>query len=170
VGLPFPHPGVLPAPSRAVPDALDGLRQVRHQENPPDESRKKLSGRPPDLEVPRRRHLLPAVAWSPKPSNTPFSPAPRDNRAGRAYSTALLMSVLKLHFGPPHAAKKTRHLHRSHLHGISPHDVPTHHPPLFSPVLSLPPHVPPLSSVFFRWLRYRDAVVFFRWFYIGSPF
>jgi len=59
VGLPVPDPGVLPAPSRPVPKAVHGLGQVRRRENPSDESRKELPGRPPDLEVPRRRHLLP---------------------------------------------------------------------------------------------------------------
>jgi len=61
VGLPFPDPGVLPTPSRTAPKAFHGLGQVRCRENPPDEGRKKLSGRPPDLEVPRRRHLLPPL-------------------------------------------------------------------------------------------------------------
>ena len=45
VGLPFPHPWVLPAPSRAESEAFHGLGQVCGRENPADESRKRLSGR-----------------------------------------------------------------------------------------------------------------------------
>jgi len=61
VGLPLPDSGVLPAPSRPVFEAFHGLGQVRCGEDPPHESRKRLSGRPPDLEVPGRRYLLPPL-------------------------------------------------------------------------------------------------------------
>jgi len=61
VGLPVPDPGVLPAPSRPVPKAVDGLGQIRSRENRPDESWKRLPGRPADLEVLRCRHLVPPL-------------------------------------------------------------------------------------------------------------
>jgi len=43
----------------------------------------------------------PAVAWSPKPSNTPSFPAPRDSTAGRASSTVLPASIPRPHSGRP---------------------------------------------------------------------
>jgi len=61
VGRPLSNSGVLPAPSRPVRKALHGPGQVRRREDPPDEGREKLPGCPPDLEVARRRHLLPPL-------------------------------------------------------------------------------------------------------------
>jgi len=52
VGLPFPDPRVLPAPSRTRPEALYGLGQVCRRQDSSDESREELPGRPPNLEVP----------------------------------------------------------------------------------------------------------------------
>jgi len=61
VDLPLPDFGVLPPHSHHVCEAFHGLGQVRWRENPPDESQEKLPGRPPDLEVSRRRYRLPQL-------------------------------------------------------------------------------------------------------------
>jgi len=63
VGLPFPDPGVIPTSPPTTTEAFHGLGQVRCREDSPDESREKLPGRPPDLEVPRCRYLLPPLRF-----------------------------------------------------------------------------------------------------------
>jgi len=63
VAWPPPDTRILPRPPRPEPAALYGLRPVHSRKNPRAEGRKRLPGRPPNMEVPPCRHLLPPL-WS----------------------------------------------------------------------------------------------------------
>ena len=66
MGQPLPDPRVLPSSSHLDPAALDAFGDIHRQENPSDESRHKLPGRPPNLEVPQCRYVLPRGGLEPE--------------------------------------------------------------------------------------------------------
>ena len=63
---PPPDTRILAPPPRPEAAALCGLGQAHSRKNPLDEGWEKLPGRPPNMEGPRCRHLLPPCGLEPE--------------------------------------------------------------------------------------------------------
>jgi len=97
----FPTPGYYLHPPALSPRPFMGLGKLVAGRIHQLRAGKSYLAAHPTWRPPTPTPPAPIAAWSLKPSSTLSSPAPRDNTAGRASSTASLMSVPKPHSGHP---------------------------------------------------------------------
>ena len=144
------HPVLLPSPS-PEPTPLQGTGQVHGRTDLSDTSREELTGRPPNLEVPRCQYLLPPL-WSQAQvirtrhphlllqTRRAFPAPPRRHPHQSALSPLVLSPT----------TSKARHIHQRNLHRIPPHYVSTRDSPLFTSAPPLAPQSAPSGfSCFF---------------------